>query len=419
LYGYKDDYRYNLGELSFQGSNKEWDYRASYSYTEDVMFPYLMMDEREIGVYSGFVSLKENKLYFNYTDHIMDNGLRNGMSSMITDANNLTIGLSGNFYEVYYRNWNADNEINTPMMKIENHLMPDVRQYSIKFHKNLNLDKFTVSGKIGLIHNKIGDSQRLSFYQQLYSDAENDRWSGILGLGVGFTEALSKDLAIGALAEFASDVPQIEYLYVSVKKPMNKPYWSGNPKLSNPKKTTLRGKVNYRHFDFEVFSTRVWDYVNLTKSTINNQNFVTYENVESQMMGFNLRVNWQYVNVNAAYTWAKNVTNDSPLTEIPPFSLITTINSPSFKGFQAFIKHTYNDAQVRVDDNQDELHSPSWHSFNSGIAYLLNSLRFSVEIDNLFNEQYYRHLSYMRNPFSSGNQIYEPGRLVRINVTYN
>ncbi|MCP4634193.1 MAG: hypothetical protein GY855_14810, partial [candidate division Zixibacteria bacterium] len=46
LYGYKDDYRYNLGELSFQGSNKEWDYRASYSYTEDVMFPYLMMDER-------------------------------------------------------------------------------------------------------------------------------------------------------------------------------------------------------------------------------------------------------------------------------------------------------------------------------------------------------------------------------------
>ena len=67
------------------------------------------MDERFNRVYSAYLSYDKNKLYFNYTDHIMDNELRVSSMLMRTSAKNLTIGAIGEFYEVVYRNWDADN----------------------------------------------------------------------------------------------------------------------------------------------------------------------------------------------------------------------------------------------------------------------------------------------------------------------
>jgi len=55
------------------------------------MFPYLMMDERDNTFFSASATYQSHKFYVNYTEHMMDNGLRESLSSMITDATNLTL----------------------------------------------------------------------------------------------------------------------------------------------------------------------------------------------------------------------------------------------------------------------------------------------------------------------------------------
>ena len=45
----------------------------------------------------------------------MDNDLRNSKMLMVTGAQNLTIGIIGEFYEVVFRNWDADNRFTMPI----------------------------------------------------------------------------------------------------------------------------------------------------------------------------------------------------------------------------------------------------------------------------------------------------------------
>ena len=184
-------------------------------------------------------------------------------------------------------------------------------------------------------------------------------------------------------------------------------------------KSSLKGVLDYREIRLELFGTRVWDYVNLAQAVTEERSYVTYDNIDGLLLGFNLAGEWRYININAAYTWAKNTTDNTPMAEIAPFSLITTVNSPEFNNAHAYIRHTYNDAQTRVAEIPDEWSTPSYHKVDFGLSYAYKSLRLSVDIENLNNSQYYQHLSYLRNPFSSGTHIYEPGRSLRLNLFYN
>jgi iron complex outermembrane receptor protein len=66
----------------------------------------------------------------------------------------------------------------------------------------------------------------------------------------------------------------------------------------------------------------------------------------------------------------------------------------------------------------DETPTPSWVKIDLGVDYRLESLLFLFEVDNLTNELYTQHLSYMRNPFSSGARVIEPGRFFRFSIRY-
>ncbi len=50
------------------------------------------------------------------------------------------------------------------------------------------------------------------------------------------------------------------------------------------------------------------------------------------------------------------------------------------------------------------------------MSYRLKEARLALEVNNLTNELYYQHLSYLRNPYSSGMRVYEPGRTIRLNA---
>lgn len=419
LYGYKDNFNYKLAEATFHGTESLWKYGSAFTYTENVSFPYLLMDEISNKVLSGYVSYNSNKIYFNYTDHLMTNQLRAGTGSMESDAKNFTIGVIGNFYEMFFRNWNIDNIIATPKTAINNNMLPDVSMYSASLFKKFDFEKFSISGRAGVVHHNIGNEDRLDFYKSLYPDAELSRWFPTFGLSANFSAFISDGWNAAGLLEAASEAPETEYLFIAVQKPMAKPNWLGNPTLNQPVRTTLRGSIGYNYFNLELFGTRVWNYVNLKKDAVGTKPYTTYENVDAYMIGFNFRFDWNIIEVYASYTYAQNTTSKSPLSEIPPLNVVTKLTSPEFYNTVFFIKHAYNNKQSRVDESLNESATPAWNRFDIGVMYNAETFLISLEVENITNTLYYQHLSYLRDPFASGNRVYEPGITVRLNFRFN
>lgn len=418
-YGYKQNYTYRLAEGSVIGTYDDWQYRAAFTYTDDVMFPYLQMDERVNRVWSGFVSYKDHKLYANYTSHVMDNGLRVSNMSMVTDATNYTIGATGSFYEIYYRNWDADNEIITPMTGIKNHLMPDISVVSGALQKEINHPHWGLSGKAGFVYHAMGDAGRLAFFRALYPDAKDSRTLPTFGLNAYYKTMPAKDFLGVVSAEIASDVPAAENMYITVQKPMGKPYWLGNPTMDAPVKAGLRARASYKGASLELFATHIWNYVNFTRSSAGMINYMTYENIDAILTGFNFTGEWTYLDFNASYTWADNTSSDSAMSEIPPLMLTTTLKSPDYHGLNAHLRHTFADAQTRIDESLDERSTPSWHRLDMGVSYAFGTIKMALDIENLTDELYYQHMSYLRNPYASGVTLYEPGRTFRFTVTFD
>jgi len=168
----------------------------------------------------------------------------------------------------------------------------------------------------------------------------------------------------------------------------------------------------------EAYASNLWDYVDLTGAVVGTQTYRTYENIDAVMLGFNLSGSWTYLDILAGYTWASNSTADSALTEIPPVPLITTVKIPVPSTATGSIRHTYNDAQTRIDRSLNETPTGAWHRLDVGLTYRLNQVKLAVDVTNLTDELYYQHLSYLRNPFATGLRVYEPGRTVRINLLY-
>ncbi len=422
LYPYKDNFTYTLAEGSFYGGSGNWKYTASFTYTENVSFPYLLMDERLNRVFNGSVSYKGNKIYFNYTRHIMDNGLRKSPTNLFmqTDAKNLTIGAVGTNYEIYYRKWDDDNFLTVPgKFLIKNHLIPAVSYFSAAGFHQMSLGGLNLSAKLGVVYENLGDKNRLDFYKAIYPDAKDSRYFLTFSAAANYMKAFNGDLAGGVILEAASDAPDIETLFISVKKPAMKPQWSGNPDLKQPVRATFRTMVKYKSGEIELFATKVWNYVNLTSMKTSSLKYLTYRNIDAYMLGINASMTLKYFNTELNYIYAQNNSTGNPLSEIPPLRITTVLNSPELYGFTGFIRHTYNDAQTRIDENLHETPTPQWNKLDLGISANYRYLTFTVTVENITNENYYQHLSFARDPFASKMKVFEPGRTVRLNLRIN
>jgi iron complex outermembrane receptor protein len=66
--------------------------------------------------------------------------------------------------------------------------------------------------------------------------------------------------------------------------------------------------------------------------------------------------------------------------------------------------------QDRVDSSLNEEETPGWMTtdLRAGLKYGVVSLYAGVE--NLLDKQYFSHLSYLRDPFASGEKVPENGR---------
>jgi len=110
-----------------------------------------------------------------------------------------------------------------------------------------------------------------------------------------------------------------------------------------------------------------------------------------------------------AYTWGRDDTLDEPLAEIPPLEANVALRYERERWF-AELEGKFADEQDRVNNDLQEEETSGWGvaNFTAGLAYKKITLRGGIQ--NIFDKQYFRHLSYQRDPFRSGINIPEIGR---------
>jgi len=393
---------------------------ATLESSRDVLFPYLKMDERENDHYQASMSHRGHRLYFNHNEHMMDAALRTSlaMTDMRTDATNTMFGAVGGFYEVYARNWQADNVIipaANPAMAIENRMLPDVwRLYASGRWARGDTSAVNLALRLGLSHTKIHDESQADRYALLYPDAETGRLAVPFGATVSHSFDLRQGWRLGWSAEAASDDPAIEALYISVDKPGPAPTWLGNPDLKNPVRATLRAELRHERLRCEVFGTRVWEYSYMVRRMVGIQSYQTYEGIDALLAGTNLTLDWRHVGLGATWNWGEKTGDKSPLAEIQPLVFTVAARSPAFGPATARLLYQHAAGQGRVDTIQNETTTGAWDRVDLGVEVAAGAWTLSADLENAFNELYAQHLSYLRNPFSSGVKVLEPGRTVRV-----
>jgi len=156
-----------------------------------------------------------------------------------------------------------------------------------------------------------------------------------------------------------------------------------------------------------LFYSDLTDYIYLT--SINPIRYETkpalsYQNIDAHIYGGDITAvgmltDTVSVEAGVAYQRGKKDSGnytDSDLAEIPPLKTRLAVKYDNGTVFGQ-VEGIYASPQEDVDTDLNEQ---------------------KTGIDNLFDKNYYTHLSYLRNPFSSGSKVPEPGRFVYMNVSY-
>jgi iron complex outermembrane recepter protein len=421
LYGYQTNKKYQFGEVSYYGILNDWKYSASVMYTSNISFPYLQMDERHTIDYNASLAYKGYKIYVNYTDHLMNNGLRISPMFMETSAKNLTLGLVSNNFEMYYRHWNADNSMtmNNGAMYVYNNMIPKLNLYSANYFKDVNYSGFTFSGKIGLSYSNIGNKSVMSFYKTLYDNAKSSRLFPLASLNISRSDQVGNEISLSSQVDVTTNAPEPKALFTTLKRPMGMPYWSGNPNLDEPLRATIKGNLSLANISLGAYGSYIYNYVYLVGQTVGMQKYQTFGNINALIAGLTLHFNLgKYIESDASYTYGENTANHKALIEIYPLQISTKITSPDFDNIKLYFEHTYNNAQKRIDPALGEIPSSAWNTINVGMTWKYSSYVINVVVDNILNNNYSEYLSYERDPFSNGMRVIEPGFTFRTNIRY-
>lgn len=434
-YPYAEEADYKASEGGLHYDRGDWSGGASYSLSEDIPFPYLLMDERETKHLAGHVAWRGQKLYFNRTDHLMDNGLRtmNGAPlaapTMVSDADNTILGLSGEAARVDYHaslyKWDLRNHFNTPMGRLENHMIPDLTQLSVEAQRGFELGgPWSLSLRAGVVQDRAGDGARVSSIQgRLYANPDDALLFVTHGLALQWRWAAGP-LRGALLLESASDDPALESLWIGVQKPGGKPWWIGNPELKAAMRQTLRGRAYLGPISFEAAFSRVADYAERAKASFatsdsTSQVAETWQGVDADLVELQARYASRFAGLRTGFVWGRNLDAEEPLSEISPFFVETTLNSPRLPlGATAWVRHVWTAPQRRVSATLAEAPTGAWNRIDLGLETELRQLVVALELENLLDHEYAQHLSYLRNPFGSGQPVMEPGRALRLRLSW-
>ncbi len=436
--------------------------RYGFDEAKDVLYPYLKMD----AVYDRTHRINVKYLlkpfnvsvngYWNFVKHDMQDRWRvsSNMWSfrgymMRTLAKTETYGgkieKKLNIYGIrfksgisgYVRNWKANNKL----MNLDNKgMIPDVdiKNIGIYIQGAKKVGKNTISAGIRYDNTKseanknyLGTANKNLYnlyYDSNYSLSKTDSYiTGNILFRYNFSKRNSIYMGFGHTVR----VPDPEERYIALAKPMTKPNWVGNPNLKKVKNNEFDAGFEY-YWDLfgvkgNIFYSDLTDYIYLTK--IQNgapKPALSYQNIDAHIYGGDINAvgmltDTVSIEFGAAYQRGKKDSGkykDSDLAEIPPLKTRLALKYDN-GSLYIIAEEIYAARQSNVDADLNEQPTKSYFVTNIKAGYTIkNRASINIGIDNLFDKNYYTHLSYLRDPFRAGIKVPEPGRFFYMNVRF-
>ncbi|MCK5369654.1 MAG: TonB-dependent receptor, partial [Cyclobacteriaceae bacterium] len=149
-----------------------------------------------------------------------------------------------------------------------------------------------------------------------------------------------------------------------------------------------------------------------------------YINIDkSWQTGFDVLVGYHFTRefsgrIGSYYTLAQNMDFDEPLSEIPPLTGIFSLKYEK-KKYWAEIKGRLVADQDRVAESFNENETPGLKVFDLMAGYSpIKNIDINFALKNMFNANYYEHLSRSYINQSETGMFYEPGRSFRVGLKF-
>jgi iron complex outermembrane receptor protein len=201
----------------------------------------------------------------------------------------------------------------------------------------------------------------------------------------------------------------------------------GAPDLAPPRNTEadLGVKVATRRLiaKAQLFAANVTDAVVVGGITgADGVPYVTSKNVTARLAGGEASARLAlpgdlYASVGASYTHAWNVTSGEPLQETPPLAAAVSLRWDDGRLFVE-LEERLAAPQERVDATVGEERTDGWAITNLRAGATFHGLQVMAAVSNVFGARYVEHLSYLRDPYSSGVRVAEPGMSVGVTLQY-
>lgn len=238
---------------------------------------------------------------------------------------------------------------------------------------------------------------------------------------------LESFLASGSIARS----PNPQELYIQVDKPMAKPDWVGNPDLDAPRSTELTAGWEFARDDLflraRVFHAWLDDYIYPVKVTTPSA-FQSYDNIDPRLYGVELKSEYslaEHWSLGLALAWQQgekrsrpNASTNDVLAEIPPLRVQGSLNYVD-SNTELSLEARASAGQGRTDRDLFEQDMGSWFTLSiRGRQQLNDHWALSLAVENLLDVTYALHNSQVRNPFSAFTVVDEPGRVLKVSLSY-
>jgi len=406
------------------------------------------------------------KAYYNDIDHLMSNTLRpnynvvHAVTPVVstsyggkfeiglspTENNLVYVGADYNYIakdgsrtrDVYINACNGMPVPDPPRVfvdKVWQNSNTSVLGFFVENKNNLNEQlSLNLGLRLDLSQSEILDPEEdfLNLYGSDLSSETLVDMSGMISLNYSLNDQYNMQLAVGRGVR----APKITERYINHFSVGVDAYeYVGNPFLTSEKNNqvdlTLTKAGEIFTFQANVFYSYMTDFISAYVDTTINKKFLAcnppanakrYENIDkATQYGFEFMLSYKFMNYwsvdgNIYYTHAQNHDVDQPLEEIPPLSSIISINYKKKKLFGALNTRLVA-AQNRVSESFDESPSPSFGTLDLKIGYKLSSyLDFDLGVNNIFDANYYEHLSRPYKNMTEPSDFFEPGRNFLITV---
>ncbi|RME93135.1 MAG: hypothetical protein D6767_01690 [Candidatus Hydrogenedentota bacterium] len=427
----------------------------SYQRAGKILYPYLLMDATKdtaaIGLFhlqaqniGGFTAIKYS-IGYTVVDHDMDNALRKQASMMPMETTALAVNLSSRLafvlessqqktefgVDALKRFWRADNSMTMSSgMVMNSNLIPAVTTLqggAFGEHSFLlgRLSTITLSARADYA-NMNSQEDNSSIQKQFYENVNTKRTFFFPSAAVEFVHSRGQwEFFIGS--GIKSRIPDALEIFGALNRPCNmmscQNTWVGNPNLKPDTRSEidLGATQRSKSMRFKWRAYAGYGYATIVPAEISSaggQKALTYQNKNTIFAGSELSFRWRFFASfslvgNASYLRAKTTKGEN-LPEIAPLNGKLGILSENKVlcancKLESEVFSRFAFKQNEINQNLNETSTPAWATANARFAFAMQRLRINLLLENLLNTYYYNHLSYLRDPFSAGVKVPQPG----------